>query len=105
MRCSTHILRPVSHDNLKKDLHRIFISAQHLDGLIRDVLDLASSDMGQLKLVSEPFNMATIVEAVSAIGEQLAWIRACPGESKSSNLASRVGRSYAAQAGSVEPCQ
>ena len=60
------------HDNLKMDLHRIFISAQHLDGLIRDVLDLASSDMGQLKLVGEPFNMTTLVEAVSAIGEQLA---------------------------------
>jgi hypothetical protein len=61
-----------SHEDLKKDLHRIFVSAQHLDGLIRDVLDLASSDMGQLKLVCEPFNLATLVEAVSAIGEQLA---------------------------------
>ena len=61
-----------SHDNLKLDLHRIFISAQHLDGLIRDVLDLASSDMGQLKLVCEPFDMTNLVEAVSAIGEQLA---------------------------------
>lgn len=61
-----------SHDNLKKDLHRIFISAQHLDGLIRDVLDLATSDMGKLKLVCEPFEMTTILEPVSAIGEQLA---------------------------------
>ena len=61
-----------SHDSLKNDLHRIFISAQHLDGLIRDVLDLASSDMGQLKLVCEPFDMTTILEAVSVIGEQLA---------------------------------
>jgi signal transduction histidine kinase/AraC-like DNA-binding protein len=61
-----------SHESLKNDLHRIFISAQHLDGLIRDVLDLASSDMGQLKLVCEPFDMTTILEAVSVIGEQLA---------------------------------
>jgi signal transduction histidine kinase/DNA-binding LacI/PurR family transcriptional regulator/AraC-like DNA-binding protein len=61
-----------SHDSLKNDLHRIFISAQHLDGLIRDVLDLASSDMGQLKLVCEPFDITTILEAVSVIGEQLA---------------------------------
>ena len=57
---------------LKNDLQRIFISAQHLDGLIRDVLDLASSDMGQLKLVREPFDVATVLEAVSVIGEQLA---------------------------------
>ena len=61
-----------SHDGLKKDLQRIFISAQHLDGLIRDVLDLASSDMGQLKLVCEPFDMTKLLEAVSEIGEQLA---------------------------------
>jgi len=61
-----------SPDRLKNDLHRIFISAQHLDGLIRDVLDLASSDMGQLKLVREPFDMTTVLEAVAVIGEQLA---------------------------------
>ncbi len=61
-----------SQDGLKKDLQRIFISAQHLDGLIRDVLDLASSDMGQLKLVCEPFDMTKVLEAVSVIGEQLA---------------------------------
>ncbi len=36
-----------SHDSLKKDLQRIFISAQHLDGLIRDVLDLASGGQRQ----------------------------------------------------------
>ncbi len=61
-----------THDSLRNDLHRIFINAQHLDGLIRDVLDLASSDMGQLKLVYEPFDMTTVLEAVSVIGEQLA---------------------------------
>lgn len=61
-----------SQDGLKKDLQRIFVSSQHLDGLIRDVLDLASSDMGQLKLVCEPFDMTRVLEAVSVIGEQLA---------------------------------
>lgn len=61
-----------SHEDLKKDLQRIFISAQHLDGLIRDVLDLASSDIGQLKLVCEPLDMTEVLEAVSVIGEQLA---------------------------------
>ena len=61
-----------SGEILKNDLQRIFISAQHLDGLIRDVLDLASSDMGQLKLVREPFDVTTVLEVVSVIGEQLA---------------------------------
>ncbi len=64
--------RADSHDSLEADLRRIFIGAQHLDGLIRDVLDLASSDMGQLRLVCEPLDMTEVLEAVSAIGEQLA---------------------------------
>ena len=59
-------------DRLTNDLQRIFISAQHLDGLIRDVLDLARSDMGQLRLVREPFDMTTVLETVAFIGEQLA---------------------------------
>lgn len=61
-----------SRESLKNDLQRIFVGAQHLDGLIRDVLDLASSDVGQLKLVCEPLDMTAVLEAVSAIGEQLA---------------------------------
>ena len=61
-----------SHNNLKEDLQRIYVSAQHLDGLIRDVLDLASSDVGQLKLVCEPLDMTEVLEAVAMIGEQLA---------------------------------
>ena len=64
--------RANSHEALKQDLQRIFVSAQYLDGLIRDVLDLASSDIGQLKLVCEPLDMTEVLEAVSMIGEQLA---------------------------------
>ena len=60
------------HQSLRNDLQRIFVGAQHLDGLIRDVLDLASSDVGQLKLVCEPLDLAEVLDAVSAIGEQLA---------------------------------
>jgi signal transduction histidine kinase/DNA-binding LacI/PurR family transcriptional regulator/DNA-binding response OmpR family regulator len=60
------------HNSLKEDLQRIYISAQHLDGLIRDVLDLASSDAGQLKLVCEPLDMTEVLKAVAVIGEQLA---------------------------------
>ncbi len=61
-----------AENSLVEDLQRIFVSAQHLDGLIRDVLDLASSDVGQLKLVCEPLDMTEVLEAVSVIGEQLA---------------------------------
>jgi len=63
---------PGLHNSLQEDLKRIFISAQHLDGLIRDVLDLASSDVGQLKLVCEPLDMTDVLDAVAVIGEQLA---------------------------------
>jgi CheY-like chemotaxis protein len=61
-----------NQDSFQEDLKRIFISAQHLDGLIRDVLDLASSDVGQLKLLCEPLDMTEVLDAVAVIGEQLA---------------------------------
>ncbi len=60
------------HNSLQEDLKRIYISAQHLDGLIRDVLDLASSDVGQLKLTCESLDIAEVLQAVAVIGEQLA---------------------------------
>jgi signal transduction histidine kinase/DNA-binding LacI/PurR family transcriptional regulator/AraC-like DNA-binding protein/DNA-binding LytR/AlgR family response regulator len=56
----------------RKDLERIYVGAQHLDGLIRDVLDLAQSDMGQLKLVCEPLDLTEVLQPISMIGEQLA---------------------------------
>lgn len=56
----------------KKDLERIYSSAQHLDSLIRDVLDLARSDIGQLTLTCEAINIRDDIEAVALIGEQLA---------------------------------
>jgi signal transduction histidine kinase/DNA-binding LacI/PurR family transcriptional regulator/DNA-binding response OmpR family regulator len=56
----------------REDLERIYIGVQHLDSLIRDVLDLARSDMGQLKLVCEPLDLTEVLQTVSVIGEQLA---------------------------------
>jgi signal transduction histidine kinase/DNA-binding response OmpR family regulator len=56
----------------RKDLQRIYVSAQHLDGLIRDVLDLAHSEVGQLRLVCEPLDLAEVLGGVAAIGEHLA---------------------------------
>jgi len=61
--------RPIT---LQEDLETIYISAQHLDALIRDVLDLASSDMGRLRLLCEPLDMREVLEAVAAIGRKLA---------------------------------
>lgn len=59
-------------ESCQQDLNRIHLSAQHLDRLIRDVLDLASSQVGQLKLVREPLDMVELLRAVAVIGEQMA---------------------------------
>ncbi len=58
-----------SHD---QELMRIHASAQHLDGLIRDVLDLASSQVGQLRLVREPLDLRQALQVVLMIGQQMA---------------------------------
>lgn len=54
-----------------EDLERIYISAQHLDGLIQDVLDLARSDIGQLKLTCEPLELRGILDSVAMICTRL----------------------------------
>ncbi len=51
---------------------RIHASAQHLGRLIRDVLDLASSDAGQLRLTCEPLNLGEALQMVIETGHQLA---------------------------------
>ncbi len=55
-----------------QDLERIYASAQHLGFLIRDVLDLASSDAGQLRLICEPLDLVEVIHAIVPTGEQLA---------------------------------
>ena len=78
--------RPGQHELMidRKDLERIYASSQHLDGLIRDVLDLARSDIGQLKLMREPLSVKEVLDAVAVIGEQLAhdkdleWVMEIP---------------------------
>ena len=59
-------------EQLERDLKRIHTSAQHLDGLIRDVLDLAHNEIGELKLVCVPLDLAEVLKVVSSVGEQLA---------------------------------
>jgi signal transduction histidine kinase/DNA-binding LacI/PurR family transcriptional regulator/AraC-like DNA-binding protein len=57
--------------DVSRDLRRIHASAQHLDGLIRDVLDLAQNEMGELKLASTSLNLPDVLNVVAAVGEQL----------------------------------
>jgi signal transduction histidine kinase/DNA-binding LacI/PurR family transcriptional regulator/DNA-binding response OmpR family regulator len=57
---------------LLKFLEQIYVSGQHLDRLIRDVLDLASSQVGQMNLISKPLELRPVLEDAACMGEQLA---------------------------------
>ncbi len=56
----------------RQDIANIRASAQHLFHLIGDVLDLASSQAGELRLTREPLNLGEILEEVVLLGESLA---------------------------------
>lgn len=56
----------------RKDLEQIYTSAQHLGRLIRDVLDLAGSQAGQLRLANELLDLGETLGMVAATGRQLA---------------------------------
>lgn len=64
--------RPEPAAPLLRDLQKINASAQHLARLIGDVLDLASSDAGQLRILHEPLNLSEALSVTAQIGEQLA---------------------------------
>lgn len=55
----------------RKDIEQIYFSAQHLGRLIRDVLDLASSQVGQLRLANELLELGETLEMVAATGRRL----------------------------------
>ena len=55
-----------------RDMEQISISAQHLARLIGDVLDLASSEAGQLHILQEPLDLAEVLQVAAKIGEELA---------------------------------
>lgn len=57
---------------LQRDLEQINISAQHLERLISDVLDLASSEAGQLRILREPLDLAEVLRVTAQIGKELA---------------------------------
>lgn len=56
----------------QKDVERIHAYAQHLGGLIGDVLDLATFDAGQLRLTKELIDLGKALEIVADSGRQLA---------------------------------
>lgn len=64
--------RPEPSDAISRDIKQINISAQHLARLIGDVLDLASSEAGQLRILHEPLDLAEVLRVTAQIGEQLA---------------------------------
>jgi len=55
-----------------RDIEQINTSAQHLARLIGDVLDLASSEAGQLRILREPLDLAEVLHVAAKIGEELA---------------------------------
>jgi signal transduction histidine kinase/DNA-binding LacI/PurR family transcriptional regulator/CheY-like chemotaxis protein len=73
-------------ESTRNDLERIYASAQQLDGLIRDVLDLSRDEAGQLKLVSEPLDLNEVWQPIIMMGQQsaqdkgLGWRCEIPGD-------------------------
>ena len=62
----------LGQERLRNDLQRIYASAQQLDGLIRDVLDLSRDEAGQLKLVCESLDLNEVWQPILIIGQQSA---------------------------------
>lgn len=55
-----------------RDLEQINTSGEHLARLIGDVLDMATSEAGQLRILREPLDLKEVMQVVVKIGEQLA---------------------------------
>ncbi|HET9912163.1 MAG TPA: substrate-binding domain-containing protein [Anaerolineales bacterium] len=64
--------RPPLPESYRQDLTRIHASSQQLGSLVRDVLDLARSQVGQLTLTQRPLNLAEVLKPVELVSEQLA---------------------------------
>ena len=56
----------------RQDIERLNANAQHLGQLIGDVLDLASSDAGQLRLTKEFVDLGQVMHMMAETGRQLA---------------------------------
>lgn len=57
---------------VREDVERIMAHAQHLTWLINDVLDLASSEAGQLRLAHEAVDLSDALRMVAETGRRLA---------------------------------
>jgi len=55
----------------RKDMNSIHTSARHLLRLIGDVLDLASNQAGELKIVLEPLDLAALFAEVATLGQAM----------------------------------
>lgn len=55
-----------------KDIEQIYASGRHLGRLIQDVLDLASSEAGQLRFANERLDLSESLKLIVATGRQLA---------------------------------
>ena len=55
-----------------RDLTQIHINAQHLGRLVSDVLDLASREAGQLRLLRTPLEVGEVLREAATIGEEMA---------------------------------
>lgn len=64
--------RPAPSGAVLRDIEQINTSAQHLARLIGDVLDLASSEAGQLHILREPLDLSEVLQVTAQIGAQLA---------------------------------
>lgn len=56
----------------RKDVERLNANAQHLGRLIGDVLDLASSDAGQLRLAAQLVDLGQLLRTAAETGRRLA---------------------------------
>jgi len=59
-------------ERTRRDIERIFAYSQHLGGLINDVIDLASSEAGQLRLHFEAVDLNETLRIIAESGAQLA---------------------------------
>jgi signal transduction histidine kinase/DNA-binding LacI/PurR family transcriptional regulator/DNA-binding response OmpR family regulator len=76
--------------DVRRSVEKIHTNAQHLGHLIRDVLDLASSDSGQLRLTCEPLDLSEVLQIVVETGRQLANDKGLDWQTKISTSLPRV---------------
>ena len=62
---------PALPEVYREDLERIYASARHLSGLIGDVLDLASSEAGQLKFNPDLLDFQEVLKPALTVAEHL----------------------------------